>query len=293
MPRKKDRKDKKRKKTKDEDPRPPIPHRHLLYEAAVQSVDADLDLFARVYRRERGRPLRMLREDFCGTAAMACAWVGRDPRHRAWGVDIHRPTLEWGRRHRVEPLGKAARRITLLQEDVRAVTRPRVELVAALNFSYSVFKDRETLRGYFRAVRDSLRPGGLFFVDVFGGTGAMTEAKEKRKIPAGRGPAGEKIPAFTYIWEQASFNAIDHHIRCYIHFRLADGRKIRRAFTYDWRLWTLPELRELMLEAGFKRAEAYMEGWDEKEDDADGIFRRRSSYENQEGWVGYMVGFTA
>jgi cyclopropane fatty-acyl-phospholipid synthase-like methyltransferase len=292
MPKSKDGKNKRKTKHRYEEP-PPIPHRHLLYEAAVQSVDADLDLFARVYRRERGKAARLLREDFCGTAALACEWVRRNPANRAWGVDIHRPTLEWGRQHRVTPLGRSARRVTLVQEDVRSVTRPRVDLVAALNFSYSVFKDRETLRGYFAGVRSCLRAGGIFFVDVFGGSGAMSEIKEKRKIPASRGPAGEKIPAFTYIWEQASFNAIDHHIRCHIHFRLKDGRRVRRAFTYDWRLWTLPELRELMLEAGFKRAEAYMEGWDEEEDDADGIFRRRRFYENQEGWVGYMVGFTS
>ena len=72
----------------------------------------------------------------------------------------------------------------------------------------------------------------------------------------------------------------------------ADGSKLRRAFVYDWRLWTLPELQELMLEAGFKSTEVYTEGWDVGADDTDGIFRRRRYFENQEGWVAYVVGLT-
>jgi len=56
----------------------PIVHdRHLLYTAAVQSVDVDLDFFQRIFRRKRGRPIRTLREDFCGTAALACGMSSR------------------------------------------------------------------------------------------------------------------------------------------------------------------------------------------------------------------------
>ena len=56
---------------------PVVRDRHLLYTAAVQSVDADLDFFLRVYKRKRGEPFKTLREDFCGTAALACEWVRR------------------------------------------------------------------------------------------------------------------------------------------------------------------------------------------------------------------------
>ena len=45
-----------------------------------------------------------------------------------------------------------------------------------------------------------------------------------------------------------------------------------------------------MREAGFSKAEVYMEGWDDDEDEADGIFRRRTYFENMAGWVGYVVG---
>jgi cyclopropane fatty-acyl-phospholipid synthase-like methyltransferase len=269
-----------------------VADRHLLYEASVQSPEVDLDFFQRVYRRKRGKPFHHLREDFCGTSLMACQWVLRKKANVALGVDIHQPTLDWAVEHNVARLGKARERLELVCDDVRKVTRPKVEVIAALNFSYSVFKRREELRAYFEVARASLRPGGLFIIDAFGGMETMSEIEEDREVETTRTFDGTKVPKFTYVWQQKRFNTIDHHIRCYIHFRLRDRRRIRRAFEYDWRLWTLPELQELMLEAGFKSTEVYLEGWDDEADDTDGVFRRRKYFENQDGWVGYVVGLS-
>jgi SAM-dependent methyltransferase len=264
--------------------------RHILYQASVQCVEADLDFFDRLAKKKLGRPFRQLKEDFCGTAALAVEFVQRHPRNRAWGVDLHEPTLDWGRKHNLSRLGDATERVTLIQDDVLHVNEPKVDLVAALNFSYSVFKSRETLRNYFKNARASLVDGGIFVLDTFGGTEAMEEMDEDRKIPASIGFDGLKIPAFTYVWDQARFNTITHDILCHIHFKFSDGTMMKRAFTYDWRFWTLPEIQELMLEAGFSSAEVYMEGWDDDEDEADGIYRRRTYFENIAGWVGYMIG---
>lgn len=143
---------------------PTVRDRHLLYTAAVQSVDADADFFQRVYRRARGERFLTLREDFCGTAALACEWVRRNKEHRAWGIDLDAATLDWGRERYVPALGEAASRLSLVEGDVLTTKTPRVDVIAALNFSYSVFKTREALGAYFRRVRASLRPQGMFFV---------------------------------------------------------------------------------------------------------------------------------
>jgi len=164
-------------------------------------------------------------------------------------------------------------------------------VIAALNFSYSVFKSRDTLGRYFKQVCRSLNGNGVFFMDVFGGTEAICADLEHRKIPKSTASDGTPVPGFRYTWEQASFNPVDHHIVCHIHFKLRDGTRIKRAVSYDWRLWTLPELRELLIEAGFASAEVYVEGWDDETDDTDGVFRRRTRFENQSGWVAYVVGF--
>ncbi len=264
--------------------------RLLLYGPAVQHVEHDLDALERVYRSLRGRAPRLLREDFCGTAALACEWVRRGRARRAWGLDLHAATLAWARRRRVPALGRAAARLTLLHSDARRVTRPRVDLVMALNYSYWVFRERTALRDYFRAAWRSLAPGGLLCLDVFGGTGAMEELVETRRVPASTGPGGERVPAFGYTWEQSSFNPVDHRLRSHIHFRLRDGRVLRNAFTYDWRMWTLPEIRELLAEAGFRESIVYLQDWDDEAHEPAGTYSRRRRFENQVGWLAYVVG---
>ncbi len=266
--------------------------RHLLYSAAVQSVEPDIDFFKRVYKKKNGVTFRRLREDFCGTALLACEWVRRNRLNEAWGVDLDAKTLDWGRTHYVPQLKEKAARLHLLQSDVLEVHEPKVDVINALNFSYSVFKTRELLLQYFRQVRRSLAPAGIFFVDSWGGSEPMSEDIDKRKIPSEDAFDGTRVPKFQYIWEQARFNPIDHHIVCHIHFKLADGTRLDKAFTYDWRLWTLPELRELMIEAGFAKTEVYIEGWDDEVNDTDGVFRRKKYFENQDSWVAYVVGLT-
>jgi len=268
-----------------------LPDKHHLYSASVQCPEADLRFCARVFRREFGRAPRTLREDFCGTALLACEFVRRGARHQAWGVDLHRETLDWGRAHWVPRLGPAAGRLHLVCRDVQDARTPRVDVVVALNFSYSVFKTRARLGAYFRAARAALGSRGLFVLDAWGGSETMGTIVEPRRIPAETAFDGTRVPAFTYVWEQARFNPVDHHIECHIHFRRG-AQRVRRAFSYDWRLWTLPELRELLIEAGFRAAEVYVEGWNHDDDEGDGIFLRKRRFANDLSWVAYVVART-
>jgi SAM-dependent methyltransferase len=267
-----------------------VPDRHALYEAAVQNVEADIEFFERVYQEEHGRPFRVLREDFCGTATLACEFASGSPERESWGVDLDRETLEWGREHRLASLDPDARsRVHLLCGDVLSTACSPADLVAALNFSYFVFKTREALLGYFRSARRSLAPGGALVMDLFGGTEAMDDLSESEHKDAVTHPDGSRTPEFTYTWEQADFNPVTHELHCHIHFKLSGGRKVKRAFSYDWRLWTIPEMRELLAEAGFVRSDVYIEGWDDEADESDGVFTRKDSFENQESWLAYVV----
>jgi len=263
---------------------------HILYEESVQCVEADVDFLLKTFRRKRNRPLRTLKEDFCGTAALACDFIKRNPENRAWGVDFDQPTLDWGEEHHASHLGDARDRLSLHCADVLDITEPKVEAVCACNFSYQVFKTREQLRAYFRAAWESLVDDGMFFLDCFGGSEAMDTLDEDREIKPEPRPDGTRFEKFTYVWDQHKFNIVNHHILCHIHFEFQDGTRMDKAFTYDWRYWTLPELQELMVEAGFKNPEVYVEGWDEDEE-PDGIFRRRKRMDNIPGWVGYVVGY--
>ncbi len=253
--------------------------RHVLYQKAVQDPAAELDFVCKTYRRLRGQALRRLREDFCGTAHTACAFVRRHKDNIACGVDIDPEVLAWGREHNVAALNPAQRaRLTLIEADVRTAGTEPVQAVLAMNFSYYLFHERQILIEYFRNVRRNLAADGVFFLDAYGGYESHMNITEKRKCDG-----------FTYVWEQAEFNPIDHRLQCYIHFRFKDGSRLERAFSYDWRLWTLPELTEILRAAGFTEVTVYWEGTDEESGEGDGIFTPATRGDADAGWVCYLT----
>jgi SAM-dependent methyltransferase len=254
---------------------PAPPDRHRLYELAVQDAATELALVERVIRRA-GRTPRRLREDFCGTALIASAWVAAGPTRAADAVDLDPEVLAWARRHRVPALGQAARRLGLHELDVRRGPRRAYDAVIALNFSWQVFRVREELKEYLASARRSLAPGGVLLLDLYGGWLAQKPLVERRRLPGG----------VTYTWEQCAFDPISHRLRCAIHFELEDGRLLRRAFRYDWRLWSLPEVTDLLREAGFSAVEVL---WDVEPPGVEPSYRPRRTARNQGGWLAYLV----
>jgi SAM-dependent methyltransferase len=248
--------------------------RHALYEQSVQATDFEYEFIDGNFRRMRGRDARRLREDFCGTAQMCCEWVRGRADNEAIGVDLDPDVLGWGREHHVAALTPAQQeRVTLLQEDVLKVKTDPADIILAMNFSWQTFRERETLRKYFRAVRRSLGDDGVFFLDIFGGSDAYRELREKTRHKG-----------FTYVWDQASFDPVTAHMLCHIHFHFDDGSKMKQAFTYEWRLWTLPEVKEMLLEAGFTNVTIYWQGTDE-DGEPDGVFLPAEKGDADPAWI--------
>ena len=251
---------------------------HDLYEEAVQAVDAEVEFLDETFRDLRGREAVSFREDFCGTASACCEWVRSSKKRYAIGIDNSQDVLEWGRRHRLSRLSEVQRaRVKLLEDDVLSVETDPVDIIGAFNFSYYIFEDRATLRGYFERCREALVDDGLLFLDAFGGPDAIEVQREKTKFDD-----------FTYIWDQAEFHPVTSHIVCHIHFKFPDGSKIKKAFTYEWRMWTLPELRELLLEAGFSKVRVYWEGEDE-DGEGNGEFTETETGDSDLAWIAYIV----
>ena len=249
-----------------------------LYEASVQSVEYEIEFIQNTYKEIRGQNAYLFREDFCGTASASCEWVRQGKKNFAISVDIDASVLEWGEKNRLNQLDEDQRaRVHLIKSDVTKVNTTPVDLLTAFNFSYFVFKDRETLRSYFSNSYNSLKDDGIFFLDIFGGPEAQEETCEKTEHKN-----------FDYIWEQEIFHPVTHFIRCHIHFHFQDGSKINQAFSYDWRLWTLPEIKELLLEAGFKKASVY---WENEDDDGEGNgeFSIDGEGEADLAWVAYIA----
>lgn len=253
--------------------------RHVLYEKSVQDAEAEVDFVESTFRSLRGRRPESLREDFCGTANVCCEWVSRHRDTTAVGVDLDPEVLGWSREHRLPALKPAAAsRLRLVEGNVLHTGGRAVDVLLAMNFSYWLFKSRAELRDYFEAVRRNLKRDGVFILDCYGGYDAFRVLKERRSYRT-----------HTYTWEQASYNPVTGAMTCHIHFKFKDGSSLPRAFSYDWRLWTLPELRELLEEAGFARSIVYWQGWDEKTGEANGQFAATESADPDAGWIAYIA----
>jgi hypothetical protein len=227
--------------------------RHDLYQRSVQEPECEVAFFERAYRDARGRAPRSLREDFCGTFAVSCEWVRKRGR-TAIGVDLDPEPLAWGREHNLSRLSPAEqKRVTIIQGDVREIGETKVDVLAAENFSYWVFKTRDELRAYFEIARQNLAEDGVMVLDLMGGSECYIEDD----------PDVRKLKGFRYEWELTSFDPLSHDLRQTISFAFKDGSRLDEAFVYEWRFWSIPEVRELLAEAGFSKTTVYWEGEDE------------------------------
>ena len=229
-----------------------IAERFRLYEIAVTNAA----MLARFCKAVAPRSARILREDFSGTGALARAWADLSRDHRAIAIDKDANVLRHAATHP---------RLSLKTRDV-LLAPDRADIIAATNFALGYWHTRRDLVAYLAHARSCLTPAGILIADMYGGSTAFDVGTQRRRIAD---PAGGY---FWYEWEQRVADAPTGRVFNAIHFEIPRNAKrerafpsssppfprtIRNAFTYDWRLWSIPELREAALDAGFHRVDAY------------------------------------
>ena len=255
----------------------------ICYQKSVQSADHEVEFFERAYKDFFRRKPVTLREDFCGTFSVCCEWVKSNSKRSAVGVDLCPETLQWGRDNNLAKLTDGQQsRIRLLEQDVRRRNRPQVDVLAAQNFSFWIFKTRPEVLKYFRAARANMGPESIMVLDMMGGGDCYNEGQvDKRKVKKGK-------KGFKYHWRQVSYNPITHDASFSISFAFKDGSKIKDAFEYHWRFWTIAEVRELLAEAGFSSSHVYWEKEDEDEEDTN-EWEQVDDAESSPVWICYIV----
>ena len=251
---------------------------HVLYEKSVQNVVHEIDFMRQIYLEKRGKNAKIYREDFCGTAYSSCEWVKQGNDYLAIAVDNDKSVLEWALINRINELSDhQKKRINLVEADVNNAETEKSDILAAYNFSYFVFKERKELINYFEKSFHALKKDGIFFLDLFGGPEAHQELEEETEHDD-----------FTYIWSQSSFHPLTNHINCHISFDFPDGSSRKNVFSYDWRLWTAPEIKEILLEIGFKQVTFY---WEQEDDEGNGNgeFLPNEQGEADLAWLAYIV----
>ncbi|KAJ1733306.1 hypothetical protein LPJ61_001625 [Coemansia biformis] len=252
--------------------------KHQLYMQAVQQPRKEVRNLEAIYRTlstrypspashlpgdddsvpARRRHATVLREDFCGTAALCAEWVRTHPSpdRCAYGVDIDPEVIRYGRERVLGDGNGDGSRVRLVCGNVLDVGSananrsgrgsdthdiPRADIIAAFNFSVCYFEQRRDLVRYLRHSLGNLGEFGLFFCDMFGGAEA-TQSLITRTCDHG---------SFRYMFRQHSFDITSNTVHLSLSFKMKDGSVLNDCFTYKFRVYSLCELREAMLEAGF------------------------------------------
>lgn len=239
-----------------------MPTAFLLYESCVQNPE----LAVKLLRGIHGASPRILAEDFCGTAALSRAWVRAIESSRAIAADIDPTPLKRAKaeiaKYRAKSRGKslapAAQAVRILRADVLTsapLAKARADVLFVGNFSIGEIHDRATLVRYLARSRKRLLKGGVFVCDIYAGESAFREGTTQREHILADGTRVK------YTWEQRTADPLTARVVNALHFRVFKGSELvqdlRDAFVYHWRLWSIPELRDAMLEAGFDRVDVY------------------------------------
>lgn len=220
------------------------PDRYWFYERTVQAPQLSCALLRRIH----GAGARFLAEDFCGSAAVARAFVETDPLASAIGCDLDPAVLQRAGAHP---------RLALQRVDLRhsSPAHAPADVLFVGNFSIGELKSRAELLAYLRRARARLARGGVCVLDTYGGPSAWRTGCMQRTHPL---EDGRRIH---YVWEQRRIDPANNHVENALSFRLEDQGviqiELRDAFVYSWRLWSLAELDEALAEAGFGARELH------------------------------------
>jgi SAM-dependent methyltransferase len=263
---------------------PSIP-KYRLYEEFVQSPQWQTTYLPYFHKKLTGRAALSMREDFCGTGIISCEWVKKSPRHRAVGLDLDpEPIARAKEVHRAKLPKDVQKRVAFLRQDVLVPTREKFDVIGAHNFSFYVFHERKELLRYARSALRSLKKDGTFFLEMAGGPGFVEEgsAPVVSAPIEGYGKAG-------YVWEQRNHDPLRSLGEYAIHFRQKNGKWLRDAFVYDWRLWEIREVREVLREAGFRKSAVL---WQTDRELKNGTLEYKVSEKGDfcEVWLAYVVG---
>ncbi len=253
--------------------------KYFYYINSVQAPDSDVMFMRDTYRELRGKIPLTMREDFCGTHALSCEWVKLGPKNSSIGLDLDLEPINYGQANYASKLSAAQRaRIKIMQADVLNPGLPKADIICAMNFSHYVFKERAMMKSYFHNCLTTLNKSGILLIDCFGGPACQ---KENEDVTKHKG--------FNYYWNQRSFDPISNHAVFNIHYKPAGKPKVENVFTYDWRMWSIPELREMMHEVGFQQTYVYWEGTT-RSGEGDGNFAHTETGEECLAWIAYIVG---
>lgn len=212
-----------------------------LYTRAFQNPPRDLSILNNAFTKQLKLSAVKLREDFCGSFANCREWLRIHPHNVAIGIDIDPALARFAEATRLSMPEDEGSRFSYVPGDVLDVELPPAHIVAALNSSFCVFKQRQQFKGYLQKCFQSIDTPGMMALETYCGADSQNIGCDEISI------GGD-----TAIWQQTKYDPVTNYCLNHIHFRLEDGTRIQKAFEYDWRLWSPAECVDLLEEVGFE-----------------------------------------
>ena len=240
--------------------------KYHLYTCAVQDPKETVKTIDSIFTQNFKKNALSIREDFCGTFLVGCEWIKSSANRKAVGIDLGAEPLKYADNNISNLLDTQERaRAILHRQDVRIPTLPRVDVIIAENFSFYVLQKRAELVSYFRTCLSSLEKEGLLILDMIGGR--EFTATPRRDVKPLKKSETKLASNVFYRWTQRSFNPVTNNGQYSIDFKIKN-KWHNEVFQYDWRVWTIPEVKEALVDAGFDEVLIY---WDDEKEKRDSL----------------------
>jgi SAM-dependent methyltransferase len=223
---------------------------------APSNVEAILGFWDFAIARHSGRPDRDVLEFACGTGRVLLPLAQRG--HRVVGTDASQPMLEISRK-RAEGLRQEV--VLLRHERMEDFHEPdSYDALLAVFGAIAFLTEDHSVRQFFKASFEALRPGGLLLVDVPNALHGLISPP--REVVSGVFREGEvTLERFLLQVPNPLEGTTTYHETGIVHG--PTGFHVVQA-EYRLRLYTLAELRLLLEPTRFRRVTCYCD-WDHRE----------------------------
>lgn len=228
-----------------------------LYQKSVQNVKIEVEFFRKCYRMIYNKVATKFREDFCSTALLSCEWVRNNVMNIAVGLDIDPEALAWGLENNVNNLNSGSDRIRLLNHNVLTPydEKEKFEIICSLNYSHFLLTKRKDLFTYFNNVHKSLDNKGIFILDFYGGSHIYEDHKYQQ----------EKSHHF-YQFSGKQMNILNNQSLCSLNYKVGKNKFVPH-FKFDFRIYSIIEMKEILEEVGFKKFKLHIKEINEEDED--------------------------
>jgi hypothetical protein len=261
------------------------PSKFELYQKSVQNAKKEAEFFRKVFRLIFNKVATTFREDFCGTGLLSCEWVKSNVMNSAVGLDFDQETLDWGIANNVNNLSSGSERIQLLNQNVldEFDTKQKFEIICSLNYSHFLLPQRKMILKYFTNMVKNLETKGIFIMDFYGGSHIYSDHKYQHN----------KSSNF-YEFSGKQMNIIANTSKCSLNYKVKKN-KYKPFFSFNFRIYSIIELREALEEAGLTQFKLYIKEINDDEDDDYAEYEEvdinGEYYPESERLTGYLIAY--